>query len=89
MTQFTNHIDQFSLAEWMQSGPQKGAIHCYYSDKNGSVIEAYLAKDNFAPQNTNHAWYQVSGSMHCAAGMDACLFDPHTTAQQPTKLANN
>ena len=82
--QFINNIDQFSLAEWVQEGPRKGAIHCYYSDKNGSMLEAYLAKESYVPQNTKHFWYEVSGSMHCAAGTDACLFDPNTKGQPPT-----
>jgi|GEM_PF-2695606 hypothetical protein len=74
-TNFINNIDQFSLAEWVQEGQQKGAIHCYYSDRNGSVIEAYLAKSSYLPENSKHFWYEVSGSMHCAAGMDNCLFN--------------
>ncbi len=83
-TLFINSIDQFSLAEWVQQGPNKGSVHCYYSDRNGSVIEAYLAKANFTPQNAKHYWYQVSGSLHCAAGMDDCLFEPTKATEQPT-----
>lgn len=74
-TTFINSIDQFSLAEWVKQGPQTGTIHCYYSDRNGSVLEAYLAKASYMPVNTKHFWYEVSGSMHCAAGMDNCLFN--------------
>jgi hypothetical protein len=74
-TTFINSIDQFSLAEWVQEGPKKGTIHCYYSDRNGSVLEAYLAKASYIPVNNKHFWYEVSGSMHCAAGMDNCLFN--------------
>jgi hypothetical protein len=72
---FINSIDQFSLAEWVQEGSEKGSIHCYYSDKNGSVLEAYLAKTSYVPENSKNRWYEVSGSMHCAAAQEECLFN--------------
>lgn len=66
-------IEQFTLAEW--SGDQnKSSIHCYYRDKNGSELEAYFSKNNFLPKDTHHYWYQVSGSMQCAAGANYCEF---------------
>ena len=75
MTQFKKNIDQFALAEWsIQEQKKSGTVHCYYQDSNGSNLEAYLAKENFIPVDSNQYWYQVSGFMHCAAGVDKCEF---------------
>ena len=74
-TQFKKIVEQFALAEWTNSKKQLGSIHCYYRDKTGSSLEAYLAKDNFHPKlDTKSFWYEVSGLMHCAAGMERCEF---------------
>jgi hypothetical protein len=74
-TQFKKIVEQFTLAEWKGTKKQPGSIHCYYSDKTGSSLEAYLAKDNFHPKlDPKSFWYQVSGFMHCAAGMERCEF---------------
>lgn len=81
-TSFKKNIEQFTLAEWVNTGKHKGAIRCYYSDNNGSGLEAYLTKENFQPTNLKKYWYQVSGSMHCAAGMSECLFK-HDLSKQP------
>ena len=82
VAQFKAHAEQFALAEWAQGTNQKGAVHCYYRDKNGSDLEAYLAKDNYRLKNSKNYWYEVSGFMHCAAGMTECEFEnsgaPHT-----------
>ena len=80
---FKKHIEQFTLAEWVTSGKHKGSIRCYYSDNNGSGLEAYLTKQSFKPTNPHHYWYQVSGSMHCAAGMNECLFKHTDLSKQP------
>jgi len=77
LAQFKHNIDQFTLAEW-----QSKDVHCYYRDKNGSQLEAYLTKSNLIPVNNKQRWYQVSGSMHCAAGMDQCIFQ-RNISQQP------
>ena len=46
------------------------------------ISEAYLAKDNFIPKLTAKSfWYQVSGYMHCAAGMDKCEFKMNSLAK--------
>lgn len=74
-TRFKNMIEEFALAEWKTTKPLKGTIHCYYRDKTGSSLEAYFAKNNFKPNNRKHFWYEVSGYMHCAAGMDKCEFN--------------
>lgn len=70
---FVKNIEQFILAEWSGSS-KKGAIHCYYRDKTGSNLEAYLSKENFIPENHNNYWYNVSGLRQCAAGMEKCMF---------------
>jgi hypothetical protein len=74
--QFKKIVEQFTLAEWVRDKKKNSAsIHCYYSDKTGSSLEAYLAKNNFHPKlSQNNFWYQVSGSMHCAAGKEKCEF---------------
>lgn len=74
VAQLASHVDQFALAEWSTAKRSTNAIHCYYRDAHGSNLEAYFSKDNFKPDNTKNAWYQVSGYMHCAAGMDKCAF---------------
>lgn len=82
MALFKRNVDQFTLAEWQSKDAIHSAMHCYYRDKNGSQLEAYLTKDNLMPINNKQLWYQVSGSMHCAAGMDKCMFQ-RSIMQQP------
>ena len=75
MAKFRQLAEQFVLAEWSNNHSQKNAIHCYYRDKNGSDLEAYLTKDAFIPSaNHRYYWYEVSGFLHCAAGMKECEF---------------
>lgn len=71
---FKKNAVAFVLAEWTSADHKSGSIHCFYRDKDGSNLEAYLAKDHFALQNRNNYWYAVSGSMHCAAGETKCEF---------------
>lgn len=75
--EFKKILEQFALAEWSKSKTDKhGSIHCYYRDNTGSSLEAYFAKDNFIPKlDPKTFWYQVSGSMHCAAGKEKCEFE--------------
>jgi len=84
-TQFKQNAKEFALAEWKWSGTDKktGTIHCYYRDNTGSDLEAYLAKGNYSPENSKDYWYSVSGSMHCAAGMEKCEFINGPLKQQP------
>lgn len=82
---FKRNVEQFTLAEWQSKNALHNAMHCYYRDKNGSQLEAYLTKDDLMPASNRQLWYQVSGSMHCAAGMDKCMFQRDITRQ--TKLA--
>ncbi len=74
--QFNRLVEKFVLAEWKMNPVNKdGAIHCYYLDKTGSNLEAYLAKDHFEPvKNNKNYWYQVSGFTQCAAGKSKCAF---------------
>lgn len=78
---FKDSATHFVLAEWAKN-KNGGSIHCYYSDDNGSNLEAYLAKNNFIPENGKNFWYQVSGSMQCAAGAKECLFRSINLNQQ-------
>lgn len=81
---FKKNAREFALAEWVNKGDKMGSIHCYYRDDNGSAMEAYLAKEHFRPKNPNAFWYEVSGFMQCAAGMENCDFEQH---QPKTHLA--
>lgn len=83
--QYIKSIKEFALAEWTNHGKNVGTIHCYYRDNNGAELEAYLTKDNFIPTNSKNYWYQVSGSMNCAAGSDKCAFNK----SQSTVVASN
>ncbi len=80
--QFKQTIQEFALAEWPNKENKNGTIHCYYRDKTGSSLEAYLAKDHFVPLNHKNYWYEVSGYLHCAAGMDKCEFNQRMLAKQ-------
>jgi hypothetical protein len=84
--QFKKSIEQFALAEWKTNANHQHAIRCYYRDQNGSGLEAYLAKNHFSLAENNPAWYSVSGSMNCAAGMNECHFQQDHPA--PTRMAS-
>lgn len=80
---FFSKIDHFALAEWAGHDKKNlGAIHCYYKDKNGSTLEAYLTKDHYSVKNDPEYWYPVSGLMECAADPNNCEFE----SQQALKL---
>jgi hypothetical protein len=87
--QFKQNAREFALAEWKWNGADKstGTIHCYYRDNAGSDLEAYLSKGNFSPENSRDYWYDVSGSMHCAAGMEKCEFRD-SPIQERSQLAS-
>lgn len=75
-TLFKKNVVEFTLAEWTNGKRKSGAIHCYYRDKSGSNMEAYLSKENFVPKQTSrNFWYTVSGYMHCAAEKEDCEFE--------------
>lgn len=83
-SQFKKEVDGFILAEWMQE-EKIGMIHCYYRNKDGSDMEAFLAKPNFKPDNSKKIWYEVSGAMQCAAGPGKCIFKDDTMDHQFAK----
>lgn len=83
ITEFKKFVDQFALAEWSTTDKKPGSVHCYYRDKTGSVLEAYLAKDNLSPAKNSNLWYEASNAMDCAAGNDKCQFIEMT--QQPAQ----
>jgi hypothetical protein len=87
LAQFINNAEQFILAEWQDTKDHEGAVHCYYRDINGSQMDAYLKKSNLVPANPHKRWYEVSGSMHCAADMESCLFKENKTIGQQPQLA--
>lgn len=73
---FKKNVQEFALAEWANTHNKNGAIHCYYRDRTGSNLEAYLAKEHFAPKTSSqNYWYNVSGYMHCAADSQQCEFE--------------
>ena len=85
LSQFRLKAEQFVLAEWATQPDSKktGMMRCYYRDKNGSTLEAYLVKSNFIPAEAGR-WYEVSGAMQCAEGNEACQFKQLVTQ---TRLA--
>ena len=74
IAQFKRSITEFTLAEWIQDTKQAGSIRCFYKDRTGATLEAYLAKKQYTPLDTHKVWYRVSGSMHCAASLEQCTF---------------
>lgn len=83
--QFREISNEFALAEWPNENNTNNAIHCYYRDKNGANLEAYLANHHFQPNNTKKIWYPVTGYMHCAAGKDECTFERALDRKQLAK----
>lgn len=67
---FIHDADKFALVEWKNQH-----IRCFYHDKAGSVLEAYILKPHakFAPMQKNF-WYQSTGYLACAASLDKCAF---------------
>lgn len=82
---FNKHAEQFALAEWTDATHKTGSIHCYYRDKNGSDLEAYIIKNDFIPKDSQHYWYQVTGYRQCAAGLEKCEFQSVTHQQLAKK----
>ena len=84
---YAKSLEQFTLAEWKKGSKNSTSIHCFYRDSNGSALEAYLAKDNLSPtlgsNSTKDQWYQVSGSLNCAASPEDCKFQSSLSTKQP------
>lgn len=75
VTAYKKLIHKFVLAEY-KNHPK--AIHCYYSDREGSGLEVYVGKyKNFQPEHSKH-WYQVTGASQCIASMEKCRFEAAT-----------
>lgn len=75
---FFHQAAHFALAEWSNNKTKNNGIHCYYNDKTGSHLQAYLANKNFVPHISKASyWYPVTGFMHCAASTDKCEFQPY------------
>lgn len=70
---FRKDVDSFAMAEWSTSQKDAGKIRCYYRDKNGSSLDAYVTKDHYSLTG-NKYWYEVSGAKECAAGVERCGF---------------
>lgn len=85
---FLKNAEVFALAEWQQGKNGLGTVHCYYRDRTGSDLEAYLSTDNQMPMAQNSYWYHVTGSMHCAAGMNKCKFK-HQNAAPSKRFAKS
>lgn len=85
VSSFKAQIKQFALAEWPDQDNKNETIHCYYLNKDGSTMDAYLAKNNLRPEISQKYWYKVTGSMQCAAGMDKCIFQ--RSLQTPQQFA--
>ncbi len=80
-----SQIKNFALAEWANSH-HKGSMHCYYKNESGSHLEAYFAKESISSIQPSKYWYEVTGMMQCAAGVDKCAFQALPTIRQ---LAQN
>ena len=74
-------ITHFSMAEWAVVNKKNG-MHCYYTNDNGSNLEAYFAKENILSINTSKYWYPVTGQMQCAASPEKCAFQSLPDQQQ-------
>ena len=82
LAKFKASVEKFALAEWSDKNNKNSTIHCYYLDKEGSNMEAFLTKDNFHPEHALNNWYEVSGYKQCAAGKSRCKFHPPTMDHQ-------
>lgn len=71
---FRKDVQSFAMAEWTSQPNQAGKIRCYYRDKNGSNLDAYITKDHYSLTQASKYWYEVSGAKECAAGADKCGF---------------
>lgn len=74
IAQFEKGVEEFALAESVFVSKQKNVINCYYRDKNGWNLNAYLSKDNLILGKNKNYWYEVSNAMHCAADVTMCEF---------------
>lgn len=72
LAKFKAALTGFMLAELPLN--QNGKIRCFYKDKAGSDMEAYLEKSHRNLHTKALPWYQVSGAMQCTATLETCKF---------------
>lgn len=73
--QFQQAVARFVFATWENNNKQSGKIACYYNNKQGSQLSAYLAKTNTLLYANQTYWYPVSRALHCAASEAFCQFN--------------
>jgi beta-xylosidase len=73
LVDFKKNVSQFILAEWVNNN-HGGTIHCYYRDKDGSDLNAYVTNQQLASISSNHWWYKVTGATDCTASANKCRF---------------
>ncbi|MFZ2315231.1 MAG: hypothetical protein WAW86_06200 [Gammaproteobacteria bacterium] len=71
--QFEKRAAQFLMAEWADEAPE-GTSHCYYGDKNGEYMDAFLAKHDYYADTSVPAWKNESGFLRCHADAKQCPF---------------
>jgi len=81
IAQFKKEAEEFVLAESVTNSQHKKIIRCYYHDKNGSTLNAYIAKENFIVGSNHSYWYEVSHATQCAADINMCEFQQSTLQQ--------
>jgi hypothetical protein len=84
---FKKDVKAFAMVEWSKDPKSKGMIQCFYRDKDGSDLEAYLAKDHFNVGVNQSYWYNISGHLQCAAQAKTCEFQ--TAPIMQAQLAKN
>lgn len=71
--EFEKQTSQFLMAEWAEGAPE-GASHCYYGDKQGEYMNAFLAKHDYYPNMQAGNWHNESGFLRCHADAKQCVF---------------
>ncbi len=70
---FEKETSQFLMAEWAEGAPE-GTSHCYYSDKRGEYMNAFLAQHDHYPNLQTGNWRNESGFLRCHADTKQCTF---------------
>lgn len=86
---FKKNVNAFAMAEWTNESNHTGAVQCHYRDKDGSDMEAYLAKPHFNLGQNKQFWYEVNGHMQCAANADHCNFSSAPIMQAQLNKINS
>ena len=72
LTDFKKDVRQFLMAEWAEGAPE-GESHCYYGDKNGNYMDAFLARHGFHDAPSAN-WHNDGGFMRCKGEAGNCVF---------------